>query len=194
MVVTIGTGSSKAELAIGGTEDDTHFYARDLSRPLVFSVDKTFVDELLKKSDDFRVKDVFAYRSFSATGMDVTLGGITYTFAKTKPEGENSLEHWSQTAPATEQSLEEPKFDDFLTTMSNLRAESFAATPARGGETIIVTARFGDAAMPQTETVTLRKSDDVVQAIRNGEPGAAVVSTTDFDRAVGLIKELTGAK
>ena len=149
---------------------------------------------MLKKSDDFRVKDVFAYRSFSATGMDVTLGGITYTFAKTKPEGENSLEHWSQTAPATEQSLEEPKFDDFLTTMSNLRAESFAATPARGGETIIVTARFGDAAMPQTETVTLRKSDDVVQAIRNGEPGAAVVSTTDFDRAVGLIKELTGAK
>jgi hypothetical protein len=57
-----------------------------------------------------------------------------------------------------------------------------------------VTARFGDAAAPQTETVTLRKVGTVVHAIRAGEPGAAVVSTTDFDRAMGLFRELTGVK
>jgi len=53
-----------------------------------------------------------------------------------------------------------------------------------------VTARFGDASAPQTETVTLRKVGTVVHAIRTGEPGAAVVSTADFDKAMGLVKEL----
>ncbi len=79
-------------------------------------------------------------------------------------------------------------------TMSNLRAESFVAAAHTGGEAITITARFGDAAAPQTETVTLRKVGTVVQAIRAGETGAAVVSTADFDRALGLFKELTSAK
>ena len=192
-IVTVNAGSAKAELAIGKKEDDTHFFARDLSRPLIFSVDKTLLDELTKKADDFRVKDVFAYRSFTALGLDVISGGQTFTFAKKKAEGETSLEKWSQTAPA-EKAVDNAKFDDFLMTLSNLRAESFAATPHTGGDSVTVTARFGDATAPQTETVTLRKVGTVVHAIRSGEPGAAVVSTADFDRALALFKELTSAK
>ncbi len=194
VLVTVGAGSAKAELAIGKEEDETHYFARDLSRPLVFSIDKALLDELQKKADDFRVKDAFAYRSFSALGMDVAINGVTYTFAKVQAEGENSLEHWMRTAPATEQELDETKFEEFLTTMSNLRAESFATSAFNTGETVTVTARFGDAAMPETETVTLRKSGTVVHAIRSGEPGAAVVSTIDFDRAMGLLRELIGAQ
>lgn len=189
-VVTVGAGSAKAELAIGKKQDETHVYARDLSRPLIFSVDKTLLDELLKKADDYRVKDVFAFRSFTATGLDLTSGGQTYTFAKAKAEGENTLEKWSQTAPA-EKAVDATKFDDLLMTLSNLRAESFAATAVTGGDSITVTARFGDASAPQAETVTLRKVGAVVHAIRTGEPGAAVVSTADFDKALGLFKELT---
>jgi hypothetical protein len=192
VIVTIGAGSAKAELAIGKKEDETHFFARDLSRPMIFSVDKALLDGLTKKADDFRVKDVFAYRSFTATGLDVTSGGQTYTFAK-KKEGENSLEKWSQTKPA-EKAVDAAKFDDFLTTLSNLRADSFAEKPLTGGDSVTVTARFGDATAPQTETVTLRKVGTIVHAIRAGEPGAAVVSTVDFDRAMGLFRELTGAK
>lgn len=193
VILTIGAGSAKAELAIGKKEDDTHFFARDLSRPLIFSVDKALLDGLTKKADDFRVKDVFAYRSFTATGIDVTSGGQTYTYAKKKAEGEGAVEKWTQTAPA-EKAVDAAKFDDFLMTLSNLRAESFAAAAHTGGDSITVTARFGDAAAPQTETVTLRKVGSVVHAIRSGEPGAMVVSTADFDRAMGLFKELTGAK
>jgi hypothetical protein len=193
VIVTIGAGSAKAELAIGKNEDDTHVFARDLSRPMIFSVDKALLDGLTKTADDFRVKDVFAYRSFTATGMDVTSGGQTYTFAKKKGEGEGAVEKWAQTTPA-EKEVDAAKFDDFLTTLSNLRAESFSDKPLTGGDSITVTARFGDAAAPQTETVTLRKAGTVVHATRAGEPGAAVVSTADFDRALGLFKELTGAK
>ena len=49
-----------------------------------------------------------------------------------------------------------------------------------------------DAAAPTTERVVFRKAGDVVHAIREGEPGAAVVVTADFDRALALFKELTG--
>jgi hypothetical protein len=45
-----------------------------------------------------------------------------------------------------------------------------------------------------TETVRFRKSGKVVHAMLAGEGGALVVSTTDFDRALALIKELTGSK
>jgi len=193
VLVTIGAGSATAELAIGKKEDETHFFARDLSRPLIFSVDKTLVDELLKKADDFRVRDVFAYRSFTAQGIDVTSGGQTFTYAKKKAEGDTAVEKWSQTAPA-DKDVDATKFDDLLMTLSNLRAESFATAPVTGGESITVTARYGAEGTTQTETVTLRKVGTVVHAIRAGEPGAAVVSTTDFDRALGLFKELTGAK
>ena len=193
VVVTVGAGSSKAELAIGADQDETNVYARDLSRPFVFSVEKTLVDELLKKADDYRVKDVFAFRSFTAQGLDIAAGGQTYTFAKKKGEGEIAAETWSQTAPAAK-AVDETKFNDLLMTVSNLRAESFAATAITSGESITVTARFGDTAAPQTETVTLRKTGTVVHATRAGESGAAVVSTADFDRAMGLFREITGAK
>ncbi len=193
VVVTVGSGSSKAELAIGANQDDTNVFARDLARPMVFSVEKTLVDELLKKADDFRVKDAFAFRSFTALGLDLAFGGKAYSFAKKKGEGENAADTWSQTAPDAK-AVDEAKFSDLLMTISNLRAESFAAAALTGGESLTVTARFGDASAPQTETVTLRKVGAVVHAIRAGDPGAAVVSTTDFDRAMGLFREITGAK
>jgi hypothetical protein len=191
-VITIAAGSATAELAIGKKEDDTHFYARDLSRPMIFSVDKALLDGLTKKADDFRVKDVFAYRSFTATTMEITYGGQTYKFEK-KKASDTSLEKWSQTAPAAKE-LDAAKFDDFLSTISNLRAESFTDKPNTGGDAVTITARFGDASAPQTETVTLRKVGTTVHATRAGEPGAASVSTTDFDRAMGIFRELTGAK
>lgn len=193
VVVTIGAGSATAELAIGKKEDDTHFFARDLSRPLIFSVDKALLDAVLKKTEDFRVKDVFAFRSFTASGLDVASGGATYSYAKKKGEGEGAVEKWSQILPA-EKVIDAAKFDDFLMTLSNLRAESFAASAATGGDSITVTARFGAATATETETVTLRKVGTAVHAIRSGEPGAAVVSTADFDRALGLFKEITSAK
>jgi hypothetical protein len=191
-VVTIGAGSAKAELAIGKKEDDTHVYARDLSRPLIFSVDKTVLDGLTKKADDFRVKDVFAFRSFTATVLEVAYGGQTYKFEK-KKASDTSLEKWSLTAPAAKE-VDAAKFDDFLSTISNLRAESFTDKPNTGGDAVTVTARFGDEKAQQTETVTLRKVGTIVHATRSGEPGAASVSTTDFDRAMGIFRELTGAK
>ena len=42
--------------------------------------------------------------------------------------------------------------------------------------------------------MTFRKSGTTVHGMRQGEPGAAVVSTADFDKVVSGLKELTGGK
>jgi hypothetical protein len=190
MTVTVGSGSSQAQLAIGKAQNETNVYARDLSRPLVFTVEQSLVDELKKKPEDVRVKDVFAFRSFNATGFDITVDGTNYSFARTKGEGDNAADVWSMSLP-TAKTVDATKMSDMLTTASNLRAESFATSAFSSGDTVTMTARFGDANNPQTETVTFRKSGDVVHAIRDGEPGAAVVSTIDFDRVLTLLREIT---
>lgn len=188
MVVTVGSGSAKAELAIGSAQGDANLYARDLARPMVFTVEKTLLDELKKKPEDVRLKDLFEFRSFSATSFEITSGGVTYTFVKSKGEGENAADVWTLTAP-TKKTVD-ARMTDLLTTASNLRAESFAATAFTSGETVVITARFGDGDAAKTETATFRKSGSVVHAIRDGEPGAAVVSTVDFERVLTLLKEL----
>lgn len=190
-VVTLGTGSSKAELAIGAEDGETNVFARDLSRPMIFTVEKTLLDDLRKSADDLRLKELFEFRSFSATNFDITSGGTTYSFSKKKGEGDNAPDVWSLTTPSAK-AVDMTKMTDLLTTTSNLRAESFAASAATGGEAVTIAVKFGEGDSAKSETVTLRKTGEVVHAIRAGEPGAAVVSTIDFDRVLTLLKAITG--
>jgi hypothetical protein len=195
---TFGAGSTRATLALGAKKegDDTAIYARDLSRPLVFTVEASLVDDLKKQPGDLRAKDVFEFRSFSATGVDFTLNGQAVTFSKEKPAGgdqSSAVEVWKLTKPAAKD-LDQTKATDLLTTLSNLRAEKFADKPLASGDELAVVARFGEAEAAKEERITLRKSGDAVHAIIPGEPGAAVVNTADFDKVVSLLKELAGLK
>jgi hypothetical protein len=200
----VGAGSSRASIALGSKKDDTSVYARDLSRPLIFTVEASLLDDLKKPADEYRPKDLFEFRSFSALGVDVTVGGQTLTFEKqTAPAPSPSpaatpappppADVWKQTQPAA-RDIDQSKITDLLTTVSNLRAESFTDKPLAKGEELVFVARFGDAAAPQRDEIRFRKSGSVVHAFRPGETGAAVVSTADFDRALALAKELAGAK
>ncbi len=166
-------------------------YARDLSRPMIFTVEKALLDELRKKPEDVRLKDLFNFRSFTATAFGITTGETKYTFTKAKGEGENSADVWTLTAPSSK-TADAARMTDLLTTSSNLRAESFAAAAFTSGDPVTIAATYDDAGTTKTETVTFRKSGAVVHAIRAGEPGAAVVSTTDFDRVLSLLKEIAG--
>lgn len=196
LVATFGAGSTRATLAIGGKKDDTTIYARDMSRPAVFSIDKTLLDDLKKKADDLRLKDVFAFRSFTALGLDVTYGGTTYTFGKAKPAGTDNAsapEVWKLLKPA-EKDVNQTGVTDLLNSLSSLRAETFSDKPLASGEDLVVVARYGEVKTPSEERVTLRKSGTTVQAIRAGEKSVAVLPVADFDKAVSQLKELTGIK
>jgi hypothetical protein len=191
LVVSLGTGTTKTELALGKEDANGNLFARELTHPLIFTVDKTLAEELKKSVDDFRQKELFEFRSFNATHLDIVSAGTTYAFTKKKSEGDNATDVWSLTSPLT-QTADVGKMTDLLTTISNLRAGSFVPAAFTTGDMMTITIKFGDGAAAKTETVTLRKSGDIVHAIRTGEPGAAVVPTIDFSRVLEILKSITG--
>jgi hypothetical protein len=195
-VVTVGAGSTRASLAIGGKKDDTGLYARDLSRPLVFTVPSTLLDDVRKTPDDVRVKDIFTFRSYSVTGIDATYGGKTWSFVKeSKPaaEGAAATDTWKKTAPEPGD-VNQTAMTDWLNSVSSMRAEKFAAKPPVSGEDLVVVARTSGGAAPAEERVTLRKAGGAAYAIRQDEPGAATIPAADLDRILSQFKELTGTK
>jgi hypothetical protein len=196
LTVTVGAGSTRASLAIGGHREDGTLYARDLSRPLVYTIEAAALTDLDKKPDDLRVKDIFTFKSYDALGLEITSGGTTAAFEKTAgaagADGTPS-DVWKQTKPEA-RDANQTAMTDLLNTLSSLRADSFLAKAAASGEDIAVVARFGDRAKPKEERVTLRKSGATAQAIRDGVPGAAAIPTADFDKALTQLKALTGGK
>lgn len=195
-VIELGAGSNRASLAIGNKLDDGSLYARDLSKPLVVTVDAALLTDLTKTADDFRVKDVFAFKPYTALGLELSRAGSTFGFEKSTPAGGDAAaaaDVWKQTKPEAKD-VNQTGMTDLLNTLSSLRADRFVPSAAASGEDLVVVARSGDAAKPVEERVTLRKSGATVHAIRANEAGAAIVPTADFDKAVNQLKELTGTK
>jgi hypothetical protein len=194
-LVTVGAGSTRASLAIGAEQEEGLAYARDLSRPLVFTVSSTLLDDLTKAPGELRQRDVFAFRAYSATGVGVTHGGQTWSFVKeTAPAADNApaSDVWKKTAPEAGD-VNQTAMTDWLNSLSTLRAETFAAKAPASGDDLLVVARTGTAGAASEERVTLRKTGGTAYAIRQDEP-AAVVPVADFDRILTQFKELTGAK
>ena len=181
---TVVSGSARATLQIGSATKEGTFYARDTSRPLVFTVDSSLVDDLKKTVADFRRKDVFDFRPFNATRVEIAEGGKNYVFEKVKknePKAATS-EVWQQKAPSTRE-IDIQKMDSFLSGFSNLRAESWVESGAApgGNPTLAFVITFDDG--KKVERVSFARKGTDVYAARADEPGAAKVSATDYDSA-----------
>ena len=72
-------GSARATLTFGGKARDNTVYARDASKGAVVTVENALLDDLKKGADDYRRKDVFEFRPFNATHIELTRGGQTVT-------------------------------------------------------------------------------------------------------------------
>jgi hypothetical protein len=183
VTATVSTRSARASLAIGKTEKDVA-YAKDLSRPIVFTVEPAFATDLQKGVGDFRRKDVFDFRSFNANRIEIRRGADTMAFEKTKDK--DSKEIWRNAAGQT---ADTAKVEDFLTKLSNLRAKSFEETQpaALRSPEITATVRFDES---KTETVTLGKSGSDVVASRADEPGAAKLDSMPYEDALKALDAL----
>jgi hypothetical protein len=198
-LVTVGAGSARAELAIGAKADDATVYARDLSRPVIFTLENTLLDDLKRPASEYRQKDIFEFRTFTALSLDVVRGGQTYSFVRDGKPSDTTPTPWKLTKPSAK-SLDATKANDLLTNFSGLRADSFIDAAGAGEETT-VTARFGLETAPVEETIIFRvipakdkTAQPTVHAIHKGEKGAMVLSALEFDKAMAVFKELTGAK
>lgn len=180
--VRVSSGSSQAGLAIGKSAGEGAVYAKDLSRPMIFTVDSALADELKKPAEDFRVKDLFDARAFNTTRVEATRAGQTVAFEKDK-------DAWKQVTPAAKPA-DTAKVDALLTALAATRATGFEEKAAATGlETpeLTIAVKFDE---NKQEKVTFARKDGQAFARREGDTAAKIdVATLD-----GILKALDALK
>jgi Domain of unknown function (DUF4340) len=180
--VRVTSGSAQAGLAIGKSAGEGVVYAKDLSRPMVFTVESALFDELKKPADDFRVKDLFDARAFNTTRVEITRNGQTVVFEKDKGK-----DTWKQVAPAAKPA-DTAKVEALLTTMSSARATSFADAKTATGldkPEVAIAVTFEDG--QKHEKVAFARKDADVYGRREGDATAAKIDATALD---GILKAI----
>jgi hypothetical protein len=188
--VSLGLGSARAALQLGGKAPDGSLYARDESKPLVMTLDATLAAELRKGVDDYRRKDLFAFRAYDANHLEITRAGQTVAFDKVKGAKPTDEDKW-QRAGVKPVDVDKEKMSTFLAKLESIRATSFVDSTAKTGldaPAMTVYAKFDDG--KKEERVVFGKAGDSVFASRPGEPGAAKASPAEFDEIVKKLDEL----
>lgn len=180
MTITVGAGSAKTVLEVGKTEDN-QTYARDASRPLVFTVDTTLQGDLTKPFDDYRKKELFELRAFYVARIRAVLdapgGPKTYEFEKVKAEKPTDAESWKVTrVGGASHTADTAAMDDLLAKLVALKAESFVDAKAKTGldrPALVVSASFDEG---KFERVRFGQVGEEAFGAREGE---AVIAKID---------------
>jgi hypothetical protein len=176
----VGTGSAQAALAIGKSAGEGVVYARDLSRPFVFTVESALATELKKPADDLRIKDLFDARAFNTTRLEVTRGGQIVTFEKEK-------DAWKQVTPAAKPA-DAAKLDALMTALTSARATGFAdKAPALDTPEVTVSVKFDEG---KHEKVSFARKGTDAFARRDGDASVAKIDVTALDAIIKAIDAL----
>lgn len=181
--VIVSAGSTKATLAIGKTEEGM-VYAKDASRPIVFTVEEPLLAELKKPIGDYRRKDLFDFRPFTAKVVQIVRG--TEKLGVEKSVDKDGKEVWRNAGGRV---VDAAKVEDALNKLSGLRAQSFETQnhPSLKSPLVTVTAKFGE---DTSETVSFARAGADVFAGRADEGGSAKVEAAGFDEAVKALEGL----
>jgi len=188
MTITVGAGSAKTVLQVGKTEND-QTYAKDASRPLVFTVDTTLQADLKKGLDEYRKKELFEFRPFDLARLRAVLdapgGPKTYEFEKVKAEKPADAEGWKVTRVGGEATSADPAaMDDLLNKLVAIKAESWADAKAKTGiekPALVVSASYDEG---KFERVRFGQVGDSAFGARDGEAGVAKVNKTSMEAAM----------
>ena len=191
VIATIGMGTSSVKFELGKEADAGAVWARDPSKPAVFSVNNGVAMELQKKVEDLRRKEVFDFRPFNTTRFEITRGKDVRAFERVKGTGENAVDTWKQVVPA-EKTVDASNLEGALLDFSNLRAESFV--PAAGAATghnnpaAVIVVKFDDG--KKEERVTIGTLGSSVFATRADQPGALKLEASKYQDAVKKLDAL----
>ncbi len=171
--VTVKAGSATATLAVG-TSADGKAFARDLARPMVFAIDAAFATEVQKGASEYRKKELFDLRAFSAQQIVLMRGADTITFQKKTGTGENAGDTWTASGPggAAAREIKAGLMEEAVTKLVGLRAATFVpSAPATGSTPVMkVSTQFDD---NRKEDVSCARAGADVFAVRPDEAGAA---------------------
>ena len=182
LTASVTGGGSTARLMIGRMDEGARF-AKDSGRPEVFTVEETLFTELAKDAPDYRRKDLFDARSFTANRIEIRRGADMLAFDKS---GTGESEMWKNAAGQT---VDLMKVEDLVSKLTNIRAVTFEnAVPASlRMPNLTVTIRFDTS---KTETVTFGGSGADVVAARADEPGAATIDSMPYEEAIKAVDAL----
>lgn len=177
----MGAGST-ARLLIGRAEEGARI-AKDSGRPEVFTVEETLFTELAKDAPDYRRRDLFDARSFTANRIEIRRGTDVVAFDKS---GTGESEIWKNAAGQT---VDLMKVEDMLAKLSNIRAVTFDSTVPASLKTpnVVVTIRFDTS---KTETVSFAGAGADIVAARADEPGAAKIDSMPYEEAIKAVDAL----
>lgn len=190
--VRLGSGSSHATLLIGGAADaEGSVYAKDVSRPAVFTIDSTLVEDLKKDPSEYRQKDLFDARSFNTTRLEIVRNGQTTVFEKTKVKDKDGKEEekWRQTAPSA-RDVDAAKIEALISAATGARATSFVDSTAKTGldkPELSVALKYDES---KEERVTFARTGDSAYASRAGSSGAARIEPSVIDAIVKALEDL----
>lgn len=183
--ITVTAGGTPVTLTLGKTENAL-VYAKDSMRPLIFTVAPTLKTDTFKDLSDYRRKDLFDSRSFTATHVEFKRGPETLTFDKTSANGKDT---WKNGAGKT---IDAGTMEDLLAKATALRADSFemGTNPALKMPGLVVTVRFGEDKATKMETVSFARQGTDVFAARADEPGTAKLTAAPMDDVLKALDAL----
>ena len=191
MTVRVGSGSSLASLLVGSSAESGSVYAKDASRPTVFTIESTLVDDLKKDPSEYRLKDLFDARAFNTTRVEIVRNGQTITFEKTKTKDKDGKEQekWRQTAPAAKDA-DSAKVEALISAASAARATGFVDSIAKTGldkPELTVSLTYDEG---KQEHVAFARTSGTGYASKTGSPGAAKIDTATIDAIVKALEDL----
>jgi hypothetical protein len=195
MTVTIGAGSAKTVLDIGKTENGD-MYAKDGSRPIVFTVDSTLATDLNKNFDDYRKKELFEFRPFYVDKLRAVLdapgGPKTFEFEKQKPAKPSDPETWKVTrVGGASHTADQAAMDDLLSKLVAIKAATFVDPKTKTGidkPALVVSASY-DAG--KFERVRFGRVGDTPYGVRDGENSVAKIDEASMAAAMQAFDAVT---
>jgi hypothetical protein len=156
---------------------------------MVFTIDPAFATELLKEAGEYRKKELFEFRAFSAKTLAITRGAETVTFTKVPGSGENPADKWTISGSGATRDADAAKMDDLLAKLSNLRADTFvAAAPAQAAAPIVkVTAEFDE---NKKEEAGIGRDGAEAFGTRPDEAGAMQLNGSAVDEALKALDDV----
>ena len=195
MTVTVGVESAKAVLQVGKTEND-QTYAKDASRPIVFTVDSTLQTDLSRNFDDYRKKELFEFRPFSLAKIRAVLdapgGPKTYEIEKTPATKPGETDTWKVTrVGGSSHTPDSAAMDDLLNKLVAIKAESFVTGNAKTGldkPALVVSTSYDDG---KFERVRFGAVGDNAYGVRDGEAGVAKIDANSMKAAMSAFDVVT---
>lgn len=195
MTIAVGAGSAKAVIEVGKTEND-QTYAKDASRPMVFTIDTTLQNDLRKDLTAYRKKELFEFRPFYLDRiravLDAPAGPKTYEFVKVKGADPMAGDVWKVTRVGGDTHDADPAaMDDLLNKLVAVKAESWvdAKTPTGIGKPALVVSTSYDNG--KFERVRFGQVGDNAFGSRDGEAGAARIERSTMEGAMRAFDTVT---